>query len=407
MSRSTYSRRLLAPVTRVAFEDDGTLRPNALLNGILVMRWGVLAWMVVLVSSGVADVDGRIGWAAFAVALAWTAYLTWGRSRWSTTVLVVDLVVAAGLLVLAAVAPPLATIYPVTAALTWGARRGFVAGAAAGAVLGSVLVTAHVVQGLVIMVDDAEPLAVLGSGLNLVLAGGGIGLVSTLIQRSARAVRTAQGAEVRAREEAARAAEREQLGRRIHDSVLQSLALVHKRGRELAHADAVPGSEVAALADLAAEQERSLRDLIVRAPAAAPPDGSASLRDRVERAARSRADLDVAVGAAGDVVLAAAVVEEIGAAVDEALANVAEHAGTRRAWILVEATGPEVVVAVRDDGCGFRLDEAALRAGGRLGLLGSIRGRVEDLGGRVTVDSAPGRGTEVEMHVPVPGGAER
>jgi signal transduction histidine kinase len=101
-------------------------------------------------------------------------------------------------------------------------------------------------------------------------------------------------------------------------------------------------------------------------------------------------------------VLPAAAVEEIGAAVDEALANVAEHAGTRRAWILVETGGSEVVVAVRDDGCGFHLDEAALRADGRLGLLGSIRGRVEDLGGRVTVDTAPGRGTEVEMHVPVP-----
>jgi signal transduction histidine kinase len=69
--------------------------------------------------------------------------------------------------------------------------------------------------------------------------------------------------------------------------------------------------------------------------------------------------------------------------------------------VLVEDTGDEVVVTVRDDGPGIpdgRLAEAV--AAGRLGVAQSIRGRIGDLGGTVAVVSAAGEGTEVELHVP-------
>ena len=54
-----------------------------------------------------------------------------------------------------------------------------------------------------------------------------------------------------------RLAERERIGRQVHDGVLQALALIHRRGREI-------GGEANALADLAADQERALRTLITR-----------------------------------------------------------------------------------------------------------------------------------------------
>ena len=102
------------------------------------------------------------------------------------------------------------------------------------------------------------------------------------------------------------------------------------------------------------------------------------------------------------VLLPAPVAAELAAAVRAALDNVARHAGPgARAWVLVEDLGAEVVVGVRDDGVGIppgRLEQAA--AEGRLGVAGSLRGRLADLGGTMTVVSAPGEGTELELRVP-------
>jgi signal transduction histidine kinase len=90
-----------------------------------------------------------------------------------------------------------------------------------------------------------------------------------------------------------------------------------------------------------------------------------------------------------------------------ALENVHRHCSEGvRAWILIEDEPDEVTVTVRDDGPGIpagRLEQAA--AEGRLGLAQSVRGRVRDLGGAVTVTSAPGEGTEIEIRLPRAGGA--
>jgi signal transduction histidine kinase len=391
-------------------------RPDALLRGVLVVRWCVLAWLVVVVASGAGADSPALAVVALALAGGWTAWLGLTRPTYDLPVLLVDLLVCGALLVVAALAPALATVYPVAAALSWGARRGLRGGATAGAVLGAVYVSAHVVQGLVLDRVDERLLDVLGDAFSLVLAGAGVGLVSTLLQRSAAALQAAQADRVRAREEAARFAEREELGRRVHDSVLQVLALVHKRGRELAQQPVVEPRQVAELADLAAAQERELRDLVLRpdgfgsgSDGAAPvgPD-EVSLTAALEEAARHQPELDVQVSTVGELVLPGDLVRPLVAAVGQALGNVARHAGTPRAWVFAEVDDGTLVLTVRDDGCGFVLDEEALRAAGRFGLLRSIRGRVEQLGGRLVVDSAPGRGTELELRVPLTaGGTDR
>jgi signal transduction histidine kinase len=395
-------------------------RPDALLRGILVVRWCVLAWLVVVVASGAGAGSPVLAGLALVLAGGWTAWLTAVRPRYGVPVLLVDLLVCGALLVVAALAPAVATVYPVAAALSWGARRGLRGGAVAGALLGAGYVAAHVVQGLVLDRLDERLLDVLGDAFSLVLAGAGVGLVSTLLQRSASQAQAAQAERVRTREQAARLAEREELGRRVHDSVLQVLALVHKRGRELAGTAVVDPARVGELADLAAAQERELRDLLLRPDGfgggPADPDRSdgtdaadrVSLTAALEEAARHQADLDVQVTTVGELVLPGAVVRPLAAAVGQALGNVARHAGTPRAWVFAEVEDDRLLLSVRDDGRGFTLDEEALRAAGRFGLLRSIRGRVEQLGGRLVVDSAPGRGTELEMRVPLTrGGAGR
>jgi signal transduction histidine kinase len=81
----------------------------------------------------------------------------------------------------------------------------------------------------------------------------------------------------------------------------------------------------------------------------------------------------------------------------EALANVAEHAGTGEAWVEISDGGDGVRVTVRDRGAGF--DPARVGAA-RLGLRRSITERITDAGGQAAVTSAPGAGTEVCLRWP-------
>lgn len=88
-------------------------------------------------------------------------------------------------------------------------------------------------------------------------------------------------------------------------------------------------------------------------------------------------------------------------AIRELLANVVRHAGTRQAHLRLRRRAPRhIEVVVSDAGCGFALAELpeVVRAG-RFGLLG-IRERLEYLGGKLELESAPGRGTRVSLCVP-------
>ncbi|MDT7797971.1 MAG: hypothetical protein QOI78_1404, partial [Actinomycetota bacterium] len=193
------------------------------------------------------------------------------------------------------------------------------------------------------------------------------------------------------RKEAA-TAERERLARSIHDSVLQVLARVRKRGNEV-------GGEAAELAKLAGEQEIALRSLVTTEPLRPSETGTTSLRTALQLLATPSVQVSTP---ADDVELPAHVTDELVAVTREALANVEKHAGPgAHAWVLLEDLGADVVVSIRDDGPGIPdgvLERAA--ANGHLGVVESIRGRVRDLGGSASLDTGPGRGTEWEVKVP-------
>lgn len=201
-----------------------------------------------------------------------------------------------------------------------------------------------------------------------------------------------------------RLAERERIGREVHDGVLQALAMINRRGRQL-------GGEGEALADLAADQERSLRTLITRfEPAAAVDTPSAAtssdpgpqVRDLAAGLASLRSARVDVVLPAGPVTVPAATAREVEAAVAAALDNVERHAGAgAKAWVLLDADETGLEVVVRDNGVGMapdRLVEAA--AQGRLGASSSIRGRMLDLGGDASWRSPGTGGTTVTLTVP-------
>jgi signal transduction histidine kinase len=268
---------------------------------------------------------------------------------------------------LAADAPVMGSIWTPGAALACALAYGVAGGLAGAAVLSAALVAVSARLGTEV-----------GDILLVVLTALTVGFAATVLRRSAERVR-------RAVAQAAAAAERERLARAVHDGVLQVLAHVKRRGTQL-------GGDAAELGSLAGEQEIALRTLLTTGPSVADADG----RRDLAAALRSLATGRVTVAApAHPVPLPAADVEELVAAVAAALANTALHAGAARSWVFLEDAGDAVEISVRDDGPGIpegRLDAA--EAEGRIGVARSIRGRVADLGGTITLDTGPDRGTE-------------
>jgi signal transduction histidine kinase len=183
------------------------------------------------------------------------------------------------------------------------------------------------------------------------------------------------------RRERIRSQERAELAAHVHDSVLQTLALIQR------HVDSP--REVARLAR---GQERELRAWLYRSDArresrfaAALEAASAEVEDayavQVETVVVGDADLDDRL---------AAVVQ----ATREALVNAARHAQVSAVSLYAEVEPDRVSVFVRDRGVGF--DRAGVPED-RHGVAGSIVGRMERHGGTAAVRTAPGEGTEVEL----------
>ncbi|WP_426511226.1 MacS family sensor histidine kinase [Dactylosporangium sp. McL0621] len=358
-------------------------------RALLVFRIAALGYAAVLMVNNFRHYAWPPGGFVIIVVMAvWTAVssLAYARpERRGWPLLIADLAVAAACLLasrwivhpagLGVGAPTLPMAWvagPVVAwAIAGGRRRGAIA-----AILLSVAD---------VIVRNGVSQATLNGPVLMILAGIGVGHIARLaIDAEARLQR--------ASELEAATRERERLARGIHDSVLQVLALVQRRGAEL-------GGEAAELGRLAGAQESVLRSLIAAASPVPPADAATDLRPLLN--AYASACVTIAAPAT-PVLLPASVANEVAAAVGAALDNVSRHAGPQaRAWILLEELAERVTVSIRDDGDGIaegRLVEA--ERDGRLGVAQSIRGRIRDLGGSVSVSSVAGNGTEVELTVP-------
>jgi signal transduction histidine kinase len=179
-----------------------------------------------------------------------------------------------------------------------------------------------------------------------------------------------------------RSEERAEMAVRVHDSVLQTLALIQKSS-----------ADPHRVASLARRQERELRGWLFGAY------GEGSLVAAIEEAATEVEDLHdvrVEVASAGN----AALDDDLRAlalAAREAMTNAAKFAGTNEVFVYVEVDGTAASVFVRDRGVGFVRAEVPPE---RRGLTESIEGRMLRHGGTATITSEPGAGTEVELNLP-------
>lgn len=195
-----------------------------------------------------------------------------------------------------------------------------------------------------------------------------------------------------------REAERAEIAAHLHDSVLQTLALIQQRSE--------PGSDVARLAR---GQERELREWLFRA-ADSLANGAESRSTIVEELTAHAAALEgdhavkfemVTVGASTAATAPGAdAPEAIVAAAREAMLNAARHAGGT-VTVYLEVTPTRVTVDVTDRGSGVDLDALP---DGRMGIKESILGRMDRAGGTARIVPGPGgTGTSVRLAIPCDG----
>ncbi|MDX1469303.1 MAG: PspC domain-containing protein [Acidimicrobiia bacterium] len=186
------------------------------------------------------------------------------------------------------------------------------------------------------------------------------------------------------RAERARQEERAEMAAHLHDSVLQTLALIQRSG------------DPARMAILARHQESELRDWLY---GSSPLDG-ADLTSTALKSAAARVEeahqVPIEVVTVGDHPFGGPSTALVGAA-SEAMVNAAKHSGADQVSLYFEAEPAELVVYVTDQGRGF--DTSAEQFQGK-GIDNSIKSRIERAGGTVEIVSEPGEGTEVVLKVP-------
>ncbi len=189
------------------------------------------------------------------------------------------------------------------------------------------------------------------------------------------------------RRERIRADERAEVAAHLHDSVLQTLALVQRRADE--------PREVVRLARL---QERELRAWLLGgdAPAASVSTSLGAALEEIAATIETEHGVPVEVVRVRDAGIDGT--EPILAAAREAILNAARHSGAATVSVYLEVEPDQVTIFVRDRGKGFDPDTVPADRGG---ISHSIVGRMTRAGGRASVHSMPGEGTEVELVLPL------
>jgi len=268
----------------------------------------------------------------------------------------------------------LATQWPLIAAVSIGVAAGPIAGGAYGALVGPARWLAAELNGF----TDYEPrhvVAIVAASLFYAASGVAFGWLARLLRRAEREI-----ADRRARDEVARV---------LHDTVLQTLALVERR--------AAPSDPE--LAGAARQADLDLRAFLFDGAGTTGDDLRSRVHSTVEHA-RVRA----AVPALEAPIITVNVLEDgcrlggrdqelLARSIGAAVANALEHARARNVVVFAETDDEgHVFASIRDDGTGFDPEEVHGH-----GLAESIAGRMASMGGHADVRSAAGAGTEVRL----------
>jgi phage shock protein PspC (stress-responsive transcriptional regulator)/signal transduction histidine kinase len=187
------------------------------------------------------------------------------------------------------------------------------------------------------------------------------------------------------RRERIRSEERSDMAAHLHDSVLQTLALIQRT------------DNANRMASLARVQERELRAWLYGKTGSLEGETLAGALDALAGRCESMHDVKVDVVTVGDATLDERL-SGLAAACGEALNNAARHSGAGQISLYAEVEPSLATIYVRDQGTGFELSSVP---DDRRGIRDSIEGRVRRYGGSAIVQSAPGEGTEVVLTLPL------
>ncbi|MEV4674848.1 PspC domain-containing protein [Actinomadura sp. NPDC049382] len=185
------------------------------------------------------------------------------------------------------------------------------------------------------------------------------------------------------RHERIRSQERAELAAHIHDSVLHTLTLIQRNAHDTREVQR-----------LARSQERTLRTWLYQPRADPDLTFAAAIREAAGEVEDDHG-VPIEIVCVGDTALD----ERLGAALQaarEAMVNAAKYAEAPSVSVYAEVSGEEIAIFVRDRGKGFDFDAVPAD---RMGVRGSIIGRMERNGGKATVRTAPGEGTEVRLEI--------
>lgn len=240
---------------------------------------------------------------------------------------------------------------------------------------GGVLVVSGVA--LFLVGSDAITSSSGGAIIAVVITGLGVGLIlGPWMVRQAQQLADE-------RRERIRSQERAEVAAHLHDSVLQTLAMIQR------------SDTPRRMVSLARSQERELRAWLYGADDQQAERLQPMFEDVAARI-EQRYDLPVELVVVGDM-LVDDQVRALAAASYEALQNAARHSGADSVSMYVEVEPEHVTVFVRDEGKGF--DPEAV-SGDRRGIAESIVGRMSRHDGGATIRSEAGSGTEVELQLP-------
>ncbi len=367
----------------------GELRIDAtlavVLVGFRVLGAGWLTLLGVLSLTGRTKVRAWVVWATMALTWAWTGLtaaalrrrpLLLFKARWLVPDLAVALVVLGAPLLDGAAAINFSGGYPASSVVLWAyVWRYPGALISAGALIAVILVSNEYGT------DGKLTTSLVYLAIGLLIPWG-----VDLMRRNERFRVAAEADLAVERAERIRSQERAEMAARVHDSVLQTLALIQRRA-----------GDPEEMRTLARQQERELRDVLFGTPSADMADSFTAAVKQAAAEVEHRFPVKVDVVTVGDLRMD----ERIAAVVKagrEALTNAAKFSGVDHISVYSEVTAHRVALFVRDRGAGF--DPAAVGPD-RRGIADSIVGRMQRAGGEARLVSSPGAGTEVLVALPL------
>jgi signal transduction histidine kinase len=352
------------------------------------------SWWLGGLSGGLVVVPLALAWAHARVS-------AWRGRRAVEGALMLAAVAGLSVIALSAQQPLTYIVFP---AFIWAALRlgpqGATLAVAVGAVI-AVVVTSHE-QGAFVELSPTD--SALNLQLYIVFAALTTCCLAAIVSERRRAA--LELAESQRREGERAALERQRIARDLHDSVSQSLfsTTLHvrtaQRALEQEQLDTTGpvGEELREIGQLTRGALAEMRALILELrPGALAEEGLVAALAKQAAALSAREGVVIEVdGPAADLPLGPEVEAQLYRLGQEALANVVKHARASKATVRIAADDDTVTVEVADDGRGF---DPATVGPEHFGLR-SMQGRVADLGGRLEITSAPGRGTVLRVQVP-------